>query len=281
MIDCLDALGGKTYPKQLATLDVLDAEWDLLVEIQEALKDLPGIAIVYVKGHQDDRVSYERLPLMAQLNVDADRLANQFQQEHGARRPFSLMAPNTGAFLITDKGTLTSDFSSKLRSRSTGPGLEAYIRSKNDWDQSIFDQVNWKVHGKAVKAMRPRRVHLTKFLHDALPTFHFASLMDGGTRKCIGCGCCDETTDHIFRCTAQLREQWRQTWWQSVEEFHESHATHPLLRHLFREAMSQWLQPDTPDTVSPIIFPQDVRRLIQSQNAIGWHQILRGRFSHE
>lgn len=66
-----------------------------------------------------------------------------------------------------------------------------------------------------------------------------------------------------------------------MEASHESYATHPIFRHVFREAVSQWLQPDVPATVSPIAFPQDARRLIQSQNAIGWRQILRGCFSHE
>ena len=46
--------------------------------------------------------------------------------------------------------------------------------------------------------------------------------------------------------------------------------------------MSQWFQLDTPDTVSPVTFPSNVRtRLIQHQNAIGWRQILRGRFAME
>ena len=64
-------------PKQLAILDVLDPEWDLLVEVQDALRDLPEVDLVYVKGHQDDRTAYARLPLMTQLNVDADRLAGK------------------------------------------------------------------------------------------------------------------------------------------------------------------------------------------------------------
>ena len=58
----LDRLYGKTIaqtPHQLTTLDPLDAEWDLLVEIQEALKELPGVDLTYVKGHQDDKKAYE------------------------------------------------------------------------------------------------------------------------------------------------------------------------------------------------------------------------------
>ena len=56
--------------KELAILDVLDAEWNLLVEIQHALQEFPGVDLTYVKGHQDVGKEYDRLPLMAQLNVE-------------------------------------------------------------------------------------------------------------------------------------------------------------------------------------------------------------------
>jgi hypothetical protein len=76
MLDSLYTSDGAAPTKILADLlDVLDAEWDLLVEIQDALKEMPGIDLIYVKSHQDDQVPYDRLPLMAQLNVDADKLA--------------------------------------------------------------------------------------------------------------------------------------------------------------------------------------------------------------
>jgi hypothetical protein len=119
MIDRLYVPGTGNTSKQLVTLDVLDAEWDLLVEIQDALRELPGVDITDAKGHQDDKRAYASLPLMARLNVDADRLAGQYNQEHGAHRPFSFMAPSTGAFLITDDGTLTYNIPSELRTRST------------------------------------------------------------------------------------------------------------------------------------------------------------------
>ena len=117
--------------KELATLDVLNAEWDLLTAIQHALRELSGVDLVYVKGHQDDKKTYDRLPLMAQLNVDADRLAGKFNKDHGARCPLSFLAPDSGAFLLTMDGTLTSNFAQELRTRSTGPALETYTREKN------------------------------------------------------------------------------------------------------------------------------------------------------
>lgn len=38
-----DIEAGEEGRKQIAVLDVLDAEWDLLVEIQDTLRELPGV----------------------------------------------------------------------------------------------------------------------------------------------------------------------------------------------------------------------------------------------
>jgi hypothetical protein len=89
---------------------------------------------------------------MAQLNMDADRLAGKYNREHGASRPFAFMAQTTGAFLLTDDGTQTSQFDKELRNLSTGPSLEEYIRTKNQWEYCTFEAVDWAAHGKAVKA---------------------------------------------------------------------------------------------------------------------------------
>ena len=158
---------------------------------------------------------------------------------------------------------------------------DLHSNKKSKWDQCTFGSVNWEAHGKAVKASLPKRIQLTKFLHEALPTHHHANLMDGGMRKCVACSTCDETTDHILRCSASSRVSWRTHWWEAIESFNDAFATHPLLRHLFRDAMRQWFDKDAPDNVSPVLFPPYVRQLIQRQNAIGWRQILRGRFASD
>jgi hypothetical protein len=72
---------------------VLCPDWDILVEIQFALKHLPGLRLKYVKGHQDDKTPYAQLPLLAHLNVDADGLAGHFQDRHGHNRPLVLLTP--------------------------------------------------------------------------------------------------------------------------------------------------------------------------------------------
>jgi hypothetical protein len=56
-------------------LNVLCPDWDVLIEIQHALLQLPGLTLQYIKAQQDDDTPYAQLPMFAHLNVDADKLA--------------------------------------------------------------------------------------------------------------------------------------------------------------------------------------------------------------
>ncbi len=59
-------------------LDVMCPDWDILIEIQNALKQLPDLKLKFIKGHQDDKIPYAQLPLLARLNVDADAMAGRW-----------------------------------------------------------------------------------------------------------------------------------------------------------------------------------------------------------
>ena len=50
-------------------LDVLCPDWDVSIQIQEALLHLPGLRLKLIKGLQDDNTPNARLPLLARLNV--------------------------------------------------------------------------------------------------------------------------------------------------------------------------------------------------------------------
>ena len=64
-------------------LDVLCQDWDIPIEIQVALSQLPGLRLKFIKGHQDALTPYAQLPLTARLNVDADVIAGKYQDLHG------------------------------------------------------------------------------------------------------------------------------------------------------------------------------------------------------
>ena len=95
-------------------LDVLCPTWDSLVEIQYAITHLTDLQLKYVKGHQVDKTPYARLPLLAHLNVDADSLAGNFQDQHGQDCPLVLWTPRTHALPHLVEGTVTSSFTAAL-----------------------------------------------------------------------------------------------------------------------------------------------------------------------
>ena len=269
------------HPRPFEVLDPLLPEWDLLVEIQTSLRLLPEVTVIYVQAHQDDKRPVATLPLMAQLNVEADAMATQYQRQYGFHRPQVLMSPSASVHLCTESGTVTAKYKEVLLAKSTGPDLLKYIQEKNDWADSTMETINWSAHGKAIRNKLYCRVHISKLLHECLPTFHQLNKFGGAPRNCPTCGSTDETRDHILRCPAQTRVEWRQLFWEGIDQFHSEYRTAPLLIHVLRSAMEDWFREEGALVVSPILYPQDVRKLIIEQNAIGWRQIFSGRFSTE
>jgi hypothetical protein len=95
--------------------NTLTPDWDVLNEIRHTLKALPfHPTIQHIKGHQDNKTPYAYLPLPAQLNVDADEAAGDFQDQHGCARPQVLLFPHAGAQLQLNQGTITYNYKSSI-----------------------------------------------------------------------------------------------------------------------------------------------------------------------
>lgn len=260
-------------------LDVLRPEWDVLIEIQDALSSLPGVTITYVKGHQDrDRV-YHQLNLMAQLNVDADHMAGEFQEVHGRAHPLVLMSPLTKAHLHLSDGTVTGKYDRVLQHEATAKPLLLYIQQKNGWTPSVMKYIHWDAHGSALRQRPERRTHMTKLLHELLPTTGQANKFDKGTRRCPLCPSQTEDRDHILCCIHSTRQQWREKFLQELNDHCRNAGTAPLLQEVLVKGIQQWLL--TPQASSQSIegHASEIQWLIHQQNQIGWRQIFHGRCS--
>jgi hypothetical protein len=257
-------------------------DWDVLIEIQDSLEKLPNISLSYVKGHQDRTRSYQELDVMGQLNVDADRKASEFQDAHGATRPIVLLMPRTKVHLVGPQGTITSHYGDYLRHAATATPLQEYIRTKYSWDDSVMTSINWEAHRMALKKLYKRRTHLTKMVFEILPTMAQMNKFDNGRRTCPSCTCPHEDRDHILRCLATRRVEWRIEFMASFAEFCRKTQTDTEIQMLLRIGWEQWFSsPDGAVTIQPELFSPRLSAIIQQQNLIGWRQLFNGRFSGE
>jgi hypothetical protein len=259
-------------------LDVLCPEWDILIEIQGALEQMPGLRLKFIKVHQDDTLPYAQLPLMARFNVDADTLAGQFQDHLGQDRPIVFLTTRARVLLHLIDDTVTSSIAATLRHAYCGPPLLEYIRRQNQWSEATTESVNWKAHGSALRRQILRRRHYVKF-HDILPTNSQKNRMDQGKRTCPCCTSAHEDRDHILRCPFAARNQWRHKLLTTLSEACITHHTYEPLKILLLEAVRQWPYPGREPHHAPRgeHYALELHSLIDAQTRIGWRQLFNER----
>jgi hypothetical protein len=95
-----------TYPNQ-----TLKSEWDIIAETKATIdtdKLWEAIEFRHIKGHADQRAPYNSLTLSQQLNVEADKLANEYIQRHHDDEYNKVpLLPTSGAQLNMFGSTIT------------------------------------------------------------------------------------------------------------------------------------------------------------------------------
>jgi hypothetical protein len=69
-------------------------DWDIVQAFVQTLSSFQvDASFQHVKGHQDKKIPFDQLPLLAQLNVEADRYAGTYRVQHGQYRPVIPLTP--------------------------------------------------------------------------------------------------------------------------------------------------------------------------------------------
>jgi len=102
------------------------SDYDVLAEIWATRDLLPATAcsaVLHIKGHQDKKTAYEQLPLPAQLNVDANKLAGDYMAAH-PNTDYTVVPilPTSGVQLHFPAGTFTYNMKKEVSmARTTEP----------------------------------------------------------------------------------------------------------------------------------------------------------------
>jgi hypothetical protein len=265
---------GYVYPNTTTT-----SEWDVLAEIKKSLSELqvqPSIG--HIKSHQDKNKPYEQLSLPAQLNCDADELAGEYLQEHPdldhTRVP---ILPTSGCQLHLAKGTTTHKIKLALKHARSVPPMRAKLCHKHAWDEETFDDIDWDSHGKALRRLQKHKKTLVQYLNDIHPVGKRVHMYDPKyPENCPSCPAPVEDREHLWRCPAQSRQKWRKECYGAMLKTLTEQDTALPVQELLVDALHRLLHGRSFDDM--VVDPA-VADIAAAQAKIGWHHILKGRFS--
>jgi hypothetical protein len=162
---------------------------------------MSGVELKYIKGHQDRTCEYGQLSLLAQLNVDADTMATQYQRNHGAPPSQVLLTNTAGVCLITPEGSITKQYAHTIQYQTSAPEIQQYLMERSKWTHHTFQTINWPAHGSTLRARIDKRTHLTKLVHGSiLPTGKVLHRKNMIRNRCPACQQSTEDWQHIMRC---------------------------------------------------------------------------------
>ena len=127
-----------------------------------------------------------------------------------------------------------------LRMAETGPPLQDYIRRKNHWTQADFDTINWPAHSAVNKSHNAQCIHLTKKLHEVLPTNYNLHRRSPDRQQCPCCDDPKEDHDHIIRCPSPALATWRAATMVKVQEACIKTRTANIMLQILSKGLHGW-----------------------------------------
>ena len=86
----------------------------------------------WIQGHQDNNKEKEELPLLAQLNIEADKIAGDFQHTNGHYRPQTTMLSSRPATLSIQNISITSKYQYHIQHAYNRPVFIQKLEDKHN-----------------------------------------------------------------------------------------------------------------------------------------------------
>jgi hypothetical protein len=247
----------------------------------------------HVKGHQDNDIFYEDLPLPAPLNVEADALATRAMEELGSVKPIVPFDPLSKAMVQVAGRSVTRSIAMTIWLHMHLQPIKHYCCKRYVWDYGTWDEIDWESYSSAYHKFTCTQMFFYKFdwkklavgsrLHEQSPCYN---------HRCPACHADYETNDHVFRCNHPSCSKWRTMLISSIMAQSDSSYRDPLLMDILRTGLHAYFTNTPPDFDKQ--FPRDPEErfpagswvnsyhdLINQQQDIGWDHFLRGKLSKE
>ncbi|KAG7364810.1 hypothetical protein IV203_038013 [Nitzschia inconspicua] len=247
----------------------------------QALVDNVNKAITFhhIKGHQDTQVALDKLSRPAELNVQTNKLAGNYQRLSSHKNIPARMFEGTHCHLIYNGQIVASKHRKHIRDHRRTRKLKTYIQQKTQMSEAALADMDWQSHERSVNMFKDGpHTFLVKFLHGWLPVGKLVSRYDP-IKYPGACPSCDEPSEdskHYLTCPNPERHNWHTALKTSFRHRCESVDTDPALPDLLLWGLNHWLQ-GTPIPAHRV--PERITHLLHSQTTIGWDNFLLGRWS--
>jgi hypothetical protein len=249
-------------------------ETEVVNSILHNLQYLPFLRNRFVRSHQKG----PNLSLAAIFNNRSDVLATA-ARELCTRPTESPIHDQSTATLFIRKVEVSTKLQESLRNAAYSPEMRQYMTKKYNWNLNTVDEIDWYVHGGALRGLTPAmKKTTTQFIHEWLPTnAHPGRAESVEAKKCPYCQEDDETQTHYLRCPHELVDTQWQEHKEKIEAALTKGKTHPVLHDLIIRAVLEWRTTSKPTV--PRTLPRDLLPLFTAQSEIGWDQVIKGRLS--
>jgi hypothetical protein len=153
------------------------------------------------------------------------------------------------------------------------------MQKKYKWNDRTVEQIDWFVHGRALKGLPPTMKKTTiQCIHKWLPTnAHPGRAHPEQQQVCLLCETEAETNTHYLECNHPEATKY---WTDSIpklKEMMKKRNTDPVLQELLISAVTEWRTTESPEPTKYI--PRKYRAMFEEQTQIGWTHVLKGRLS--
>jgi hypothetical protein len=249
----------ETVNQVLHPNDTLVSDWDVTHEIQHHLRNFVfPVHLEHVRGHQDKHTPYEELPLIAQLNVDADVLATQYMISHPQTTTSVPRLTHKLCQLELPNGSINGRYPNTLRIAALRSDIWDHLKARNDWTEETITSIDWRAFEQAYArgSFFKHCVTLVKHFHGISPSGKIAHRNNPShPAGCPSCESAIEDKDHVILCSSPVRRQWRLTFITGLQDFLNKPTmdTQPHLSDILRYGTMLWFRNESfdPTTVLP------------------------------
>ena len=259
------------------------ANFDLVSAVVALRKALP-ITIIpeHVRGHQDTK-STGTLTRLEILNVRMDQLAKDYwwhvvQHTNGFPQAPCKVIEHEGWQLWQGGQKIVQPSAPHIYAATCSRPTQYWWRKEGHVTSEAYADTDWEVTAQTMRKLNTnKRLWVTKTASENCgvgTTLVQWNYQDDAT--CPRCGHAQETTHHVSTCSGQKAHRLFKHSVRNLNRKLKQMHTDPEIRYTLVRCLHLWRKGKP---IDPTVFPRSLHCAVNSQNKIGWQDLVEGQLS--